>query len=581
MNKLIILILIFFLVYGGSAENYKYDIKFQQKIKLRDGVCLSADVYLPVGLAESQPALFVLTPYTSDGINTLAVYYAQNGFNVVVADCRGRGNSEGEFIPFETDGKDGYDVCQWIAVQPWCNGKVGMFKGSYLGMAQWLTLKENPPALKTIAPTASVCPGIDMPMFNNIFYSYNTQWLTLILGKTNNSKAFSDIQYWNDINRKMWMGHIPYGKLDEISGFESKAFQKWILHPAFDSYYEKILPTKEDYEKINIPILNITGHFDDDQHGAMYYYDNFLKYNTQAKDKCFLIVGPWDHGGTRRPSTTFENMTFGDNSKIDIGRLHVEWFNWVMKNGPKPEFLKDRVAVYQMESNEWKYGNSVEEFSAKSKEFFLDSDGKTTDAFHSGYLKTEKPENTAFDTFHYNPIDTSDFEQRIQNKFINFAWREEGEAFLKDKIVYHTSALTQDLSLTGKIKATFYISINAPDADFEAILYEMKADGQCIYLSSDILRARYRNSFKKQEFIKYDKILPYDFNSFHFTSRKLTKGSRLRLVVGCLNSPYYEKNYCGGKIVAYESAQDFIMFNFKLYHGGIYPSCVTLPISEK
>lgn len=580
MNKLNRIFIIFLSFLPAIAFSNQFEIKFQQKIPLRDGVKISADIYLTQGFTGPQPALFVLTPYTSDGIYTLASYYAQHGYNVVIADCRGRGNSEGEFIPFETDGKDGYDICQWIASQSWCNGKVGMFQGSYLGMAQWLTLKENPPALKTIAPTASVCPGIDMPMVNNIFYSYNTQWLYLILGKTNNSRAFADPVYWNNVFKKMWTEHVPYGKLDEISGFESKAFQKWILHPAFDTYYETILPTKEDYERINIPILNITGHFDDDQHGAMYYFNNFLKYNTKAKDQCYMVIGPWDHGGTRRPSTTFENMTFGDNSKIDIGKLHVQWFDWVMKNGPKPEFLKDNVAVYEMETNEWKYAKKLTDLAPKSKFFYLDSDGNATDAFNSGKMSTQQPQKSVFDSFKYNPLDTNDFELRIQNELINFAWRKESEAYLKDKIVFHTSPFEEDIIATGNIKAKMYISIDAPDADFEAILYEIKPDGECIYLTSDIIRARYRNGLKTLETIKFDKIYQYDFNSFHFTSRKLTKGSRLRLVIGCLNSPYFEKNYCSGKNVAYESAQDVVRFTFKLYHGGEYPSGIELQIAE-
>jgi putative CocE/NonD family hydrolase len=568
--------------FSTSFATTPFHVFFQQKIPMRDGVNLSADLYLQTTMTSTKPALFVITPYTTDGVFATAAYFAKNGYNVVVVDCRGRGNSEGEFVPFDHDGKDGYDVCKWIASQPWCNGKIGMFGGSYLGMVQWLTVKEKPEALKTIIPIASVGPGIDFPKLNNIFYSYNTEWLTFTYGKTGNPNAFTDVDYWNDIFATMFIKHAPYSNMDVISGIKSEVFKNWLKHPAYDDYYKSIQLGKDDYENINIPVLVITGHFDDDQPGTMNYYRNYMQYRKEeAKNQCYIVIGPWDHGGTRRPSLTLGNLTFNENSKIDILKLQLDWFNHTLNNAPLPEFLKNKASVYEMGSDVWQYASQLPELSPKVQKLYLHSSGnKATDVYNSGELSANAPEEEGQDSFIYNPLDTTYSSQKIQNAMINYAWREAAEAFYPDKLVYHSKPLTADMSFTGFLKFTAYISMDVPDTDLEAILYEIQPDGKCIYLTSSIMRARYRNSLEKEELVKPGEINEYVFNTFHYTSRVLKKGSRLRLVFGTLNSPYFQLNYNSGKDVSFETARDTRTANIKLYHDAKHPTYIEVPGKE-
>src|SRR5262249_2372549 len=152
------------------------DLTWGVRIAMRDGVSLNATVYRPRAAPGPLPAIFTLTPYISDTYHERALYFARNGYVFALVDVRGRGNSGGDFEPFAHDGRDGHDVVEWLARQPWCDGKVAMWGGSYAGFDQWSTLKEFPPHLATIVPAAAAHPGVDFPAFNGIFPSYLVRW---------------------------------------------------------------------------------------------------------------------------------------------------------------------------------------------------------------------------------------------------------------------------------------------------------------------------------------------------------------------------------------------------------------------
>ena len=151
-----------------TQEEKGVDLIWGLKIPMRDGVQLNATVYKPKDMREPLPVVFTLTPYVSDTHQGLALHLAQNGYVGAMVDIRGRGNSGGELVPGRVnESRDGYDVVEWLARQPWSNGKVAMFGPSYNGSIQWRTLKAFPPHLATIMPAVGGMPG---PWeWNNIF----------------------------------------------------------------------------------------------------------------------------------------------------------------------------------------------------------------------------------------------------------------------------------------------------------------------------------------------------------------------------------------------------------------------------
>ena len=586
--KIIVFISLFHLLIHLNAQDVEknYDIKFNQKIVMRDGIQLSATILLPSPLKEPLPTLFVFTPYSKDRAFPFAQYFVKNDFIVVVADIRGQGDSEGSVLFYDRiNGQDGSDICNWISKQPWCNGKVGMLGGSYLGMVQWQILKENHSSLKTIVPTAAVAPGIDFPFRNNIYYVINACWLAFVNGRTLNMNALvSNNDFWNNVFRFHYMGEKPYSELMKSSGLKSGEFEIWMQHPTFDSYWEEILPERHDYEKMEIPILTITGYYDDDQKGALHYYRNFMKYaQSEEKKNHYLIIGPWNHAGTRNPTSELYDLKFGDRAVIDINKIQLDWFNWTLKGKGQPEFLKNKVSYFVMGENKWQYAESLEEISNNKLTLYLSSsDGEASDIFHSGYLDKSPFSEQKPDIITSNPLDSTYFSSYLKDgPWVDMCLYRNSEAYKKNQLIYHSAPLPEDLVIAGQINFNAYVETNVKDADFEYLVYEVEPDGTEIFLTTELLRARYRNSLSEEELIIPGKILQYNFTKSFLLVRKLHKGSRIQFIFRALNNPFWQKNFNSGGMVEEETAEVAETAIIKLYHDKDHPSFIEIPIYIK
>lgn len=554
------------------------DFRWGVKIPLRDGLYLNATLYKPQQ-DDPTPAIFTLTPYIADSYHARAFYFARQGYAYLLVDCRGRGNSAGEFEPFIHDGRDSYDIITWLAAQPWCNGAVTMWGGSYAGFNQWMALKEAPALLKTIVPAAAAYAAVDFPLYKNIFSSYAIQWLTFTSGVTGNANLFAEQALWIEKFRHMFLHHRPFQELDQIAGNGTTHFQTWLQHPTPDAYWEPMQLTAADYDRITIPILTITGHYDGDQPGALHYYQQHMHSTSPARDQHYLIIGPWDHAGTRTPNKTFGGLTFGDAAILDLNKLHTEWYDWTLKDGSKPEFLKQRVAYYLTGAEEWKYADSLEAISNVRQRLYLHSaNGSANDVFHSGDLTEAPPTESPPDSYIYDPFDVrpADLE------------REENKNYLTDQryalnlfgngLVYHSAPFTAVTEITGFLKLLVWLSLDVPDTDFLVTVFEILPDGSSITLTQDMLRARYRHSLRQEQLVISGEINPYQFDGFTFFSRRVAIGSRLRLLLTSPNSIYLQKNYNAGGVVAAESGQDARIAHVTLYHDAQHPSYLELPL---
>ncbi len=565
----------------GRAPADPVQFQWGAKIPMRDGVKLNATVYRPLDQKEPLPCVFTLTPYISQSYHDRGMYFAGHGYVFLTVDVRGRGNSEGEFTPLLQEAKDGHDVVEWLAAQPYCNGKVTMWGGSYAGYDQWATAKEFPPHLATIVPVASPKPGVDYPMRNNIFYPYDMQWLTYVSGKAGQDKIFGDGSFWSAHFKRLYEAHAPFAELDKYIGNPSPIFHTWLAHPAQDDYWDSYSPTKEQYARLDLPILTITGHYDGDQPGALAFYREYMRYASAAgTDRHYLIIGPWDHPGTRTPQVEVAGLKFGEASLIDMNALHKAWYDWTMKDGPKPEFLKDKVAFYVVGEEAWRYAPTLDAVTAKSEAWYLDSvASRANDVFASGSLDPSRPGSGRPDRYVYDPLDTSPATWEtveVPNGLTDQRWL---FSSVGKVLVYHTAPLAKDIDVAGFFKLSAWISIDQPDTDFAVGVYEIKPDGTSIALTDDMMRARYRKSLREAELVKPGAVERYDFDHFSFTARRIAKGSRLRLVLAPLNSMYSQKNYNSGGVVANESGKDARTVTVTLYHDASHPSALYVPIA--
>jgi uncharacterized protein len=571
------------------TQKYTARINFHWgiKIPLRDGVRLNATLYTPKEQNRPAPCVVTLTPYISDHHHERGKYFAAQGLPSAIVDVRGRGNSEGTFRPFIQEAQDGYDVVEWLARQPYCDGKVGMWCGSYLGYSQWATAKEFPPHLTTIVPTAAPYIGVDFPMRNNIHYPYLVQWLTFTSGRASQPRTFADGVFWSELFREWHESGRSFYEIDRMSGNPSQIFRDWMEHPEVDEYWDAYNPTAQQYARLEIPILTITGSYDDDQAGALEHYRQHIHNAAPSgRDRHYLIIGPWDHAGTALPKAEVGGLKLGPESLIDMPKLHREWYAWTMQGGAKPEFLRKAVAYYVMGTERWRYADSLETVTARHDPYFLDSMNNANDVFSSGSLQT-KPGSGRPDSYTYDPGITQGPEVVAEGQADVSSLTDQSSilALRGRQLVYHTDPFNRDVEVSGDFKLSAWIAIDCPDTDFYVSVHEIGLDGSSIRLSTDAIRARYRESLRTPQLVTTHNPLLYLFNRFTFVSRQIRRGHRLRLVIApmgrVIETTFTEKNYNGGGVVAEESVKDARAVTVRLFHDDAYPSVLYVPVGQQ
>jgi putative CocE/NonD family hydrolase len=559
-----------------DASNVSF--RWNVKIPMRDGIKLSATVYTPREPAAPAPCIFTLTPYIAQSYHDRGVYFAAHGYPFLTVDVRGRGNSEGVFHPLIQEAQDGYDIVEWLAGQPYCNGKVTMWGGSYAGYDQWATAKEFPPHLATIVPVASPYLGVDFPADNEVFSPYDVQWLTFTSGHTSQDQLFADEAFWSAQFRRWYESGAAFKGIDALFGNPSTVFQEWIAHPHPDAFWDRYNPTSAQYAKLSIPILTITGSHDDDQRGALTHYREYMRNAApEARARHYLVIGPWNHAGTRTPRLEFDGLTFGPASLVDLPMLHLNWYAWTMQGGAKPAFLQRNVAYYVMFADKWRYADTLEGVTRETRALLLDSVAGATDVFDAGSLSSAAQKGKP-DHYVYDPHDVAGaaLEQKVgitdvTDQRVLYAGRGK-------ELIYHSAPFEQNTEISGFFKLSAWIAIDQPDTDFQARIYEVRQDGSSIPMTSQMLRARYRVSPREPRLVTTRAPLRYDFERFTFVSQEVKAGSRLRLVIAPINSIYSEKNYNSGGEVAAETLSDARRVTVTLYHDHDHPSTLFVPL---
>ena len=563
------------------ADSATIDLQVGIEIPLRDGVLLSANLYTPKGQHEAGPCIASLTPYMADHLHDRGVYFAARGLPFLAVDVRGRGNSGGVFQPHIQEAQDGYDVVTWLARQPYCNGKVGMYGGSYLGYAQWVTAAKHPVSLMTIVPTAAPYIGVDVPIRNNIASADSVHWLAIVSGHAAYPKSMSDQSFWSSKHREWFESGRSLREADAALGYPSPIFQEWLSHPEPDEYLDVRNPTAVELAWLQIPVLTITGAYDGNQPGALEHYRRHMRAaSPAARTRHYLVIGPWNHAGCALPSAEFEGLKVGSESVIDMFGLHLAWYQWTMQGGPKPEFLRDRVTYYVTGAEQWRYAPTLEDVTTRLRPYYLSSTGNPADIFGTGFLEPRAPGLGEPDHYVYDPRDVS--LASVESTLDSGVLRDQRMLYaaVGKELIYHSAPFDADVEISGFFKFVAWISIDQPDTDFAVRIYEIDSSGASLQLTAACLRARYRESTRTASLIRGVTPLPYEFNQFMFTARMIRKGHRLRLVFGPASSIYEEKNYNSGGVVAEESMKDARTVKVRLFHDEAHPTALYLPMGR-
>ncbi len=551
------------------------------QIPMRDGVKLNAILYRDLARTSRVPALVSLSPYPTGNEATRGNVFATNGYVWLYVDTRGRRASEGEFMPYEHDAQDLYDIIDWASKQPWCDGQVATTGGSYLGFVQWQSIRKSykHPALKAINPMASVGFGIDFPRESNIFYPYILQWATYVSGKELNQAQFNDYTFWAGKAYQAYKNRVPFAKLDSVAGLPSTYFQRWVSHPDFDTYWQTILPTPEDYASIDIPILTTTGYYDADQNGAMYYYNNHQRYGTQAaKARHHLLIGPYDHGGAQwQPRTTQSGLAIEKEAQIPLYKNVIQWFDWVLKGKQRPHFVQDRINYFAVGTGQWRGTPSLQAATQDTLRLYLSPNAMPNKKRANLQSLSRVPESTDRPIIYKHDIAST-----LDSAWLfSYAKPFDDTRYMTSphNLVFETAPLEKDLLVTNKIIPRIQLSLNVPDADFMVRLYEITPDGKNHNLGYSAARARYRHGGDKPQLMipgQPDNIV---FEATYIYIRKLSRGSRLRLTFENINTPEYEKNYGFGGVVSRETTTGPRIIEATL-HTGPGGSRIEIPYAE-
>jgi putative CocE/NonD family hydrolase len=530
-------------------ENNRYLIKEEVIITDKNGAEVSV-ITARKRDAAPMPAVLVFTIY-ADGSNLKdALLAASKGYAGVVATSRGKRLSNDAIEPFKLEYKDVYTVIDWISHQAWNNAKVGMYGGSYNGFSQWASMKEKVhPALKTIIPSVSVAPGIDYPMENNVFPNFPYKWIPYVTNtKFLDNAANFDRDRWNTLERKWFESGKAYDKMDSIDGTPSPLFQEWIRHPSYDSYWQNMIPYKDEFSHINIPILTTTGYYDDGQRGAIYYYLEHLKYNPKATH--YLLIGPYDHWGAQfASSANLKGYRIDEVAHMNIKQgLVFDWFDYILKGTEKPAILQNKVNFQVMGTNTWMHTASLSEMSNDSLVFYL-SPNKSKGHYT---LDTEKPKST---------VDLQlevDFKDRTKMNNIEYYPSPiiADSINLNDGLVFMSEPFKKETIINGSFKGELKVEINKKDFDFGVTLYELTPEGRYFHLSFYIGRASYATSKEHRKLLTPNTATTITFDNTRIVSKKISKNSRIVIVINGNKNSYGQINYGTGRDVSSESIDD-------------------------
>lgn len=567
---------------ASAAQTDPPRFEWGVKIPLRDGVQLQATLYRPT--PDSQPAacVFTLTPYIAQTYHERGQYFSAHGYAFLTIDARGRGNSEGEFDPMRQEVEDVRDVIDWLAKQPYCGDRIAMWGGSYAGYNQWLAAKWKQPALRSIVPAAAPWPGLDFPMRNNIFMTYALMWLTFTRDRTAQDAIFGDGTFWQTRLAELQDSHRPFAQFDLVLGRPDSVFQRWLQHPTLDAYWDGFVPTPAEFAAIELPILTITGQYDFGNDALAYYRAHMRGASAAAKAKHYLVIGPWDHAGTRTPRREIAGVDFGPASLVDLNALHKAWYDWTLRDGTKPEFLRKRVAFYMLGkgADEWRYADTLEQITAENRPLYLGSQGgRANDVFASGHLDADAPrQRNESDRYVFDPrlpgaqpnlIDP----RSISDQSIAIQARD------RQLLLYHSAPFETPTEIAGFFRFEAWLSLDQADTDITAWLYEIHPNGTATFLGYDQVRARYRESLHEAKPVEKGVAERYVFDRFQFIARRLERGSRLRLIVAPGTGSMFERNYNGGGVVAQETIAQARTVTVELHHDADHPSALYVPIA--
>jgi uncharacterized protein len=561
-----------------TAQNCNARLELNAAAKMRDGVVLRADVFRP--LAEGKyPVVLIRTPYNRATALAAGCRYAEAGYISVIQDVRGRFGSGGSWYPFLNEGFDGYDTIAWAAALPGSDGRVVMVGGSYSGSVQVAAALQHPPHLVGLSLVVTPFGMHDGGLYSGgaIAQLALETWTSLVAQDASNKFVMLG-----------WVMSKPGNQTEvlPLSNFQALAlpptatvapyFSDWLAHPDYDDYWRSLDVTSL-FTTIHIPTIHVGGWYDVYTSATLNAFKTMRAAATTDAERrnVRLIMGPWSHGSLARRQGAVD---FGPEAAIDESEFDLRWYDALLK-GVDNGFLRDKpVKLFVMGKNVWREEDDWPLTRAKQTRFYLHSTRGAQSTAGDGSLAAATPSQEPADHYTYdpaNPVPTRGGGLCCSFQFPGGAFDQRSIEERKDVLVYSTPPLDHDLEVTGPIAMELYVSSSAKDTDFTGKLIDVDASGFARNVSEGILRARYRNSFSKQELMAPGTVYKLKIEMSP-TCNVFLAGHRIRLEISSSNFPHYDRNLNTGGDQAHSSAM--ISADNAVYHDREHPSAIILPV---
>ena len=579
-----LLLLVFAILPNGAtraADSYAVTFERNVAMKTRDGVTLYADIFRPKADGRF-PVLLQRTPYDKNNGVSVGLKGAARGFVMIIQDVRGRFTSEGEWYVFKHESEDGFDAVEWAAALPYANGKVGMWGGSYVGATQMLAAILHPPHL------AGICPIVTASNYHeNWTYQGGAfeQWFSESWTSGLAQNTF-DRQLAKATDATRGDAQLPLARYPLFNMADSRSselmtslapyFLDWLAHPTYDDYWRR-WSIDEHYPDITVPVLTMAAWYDIFQDGSLRNYVGLKSHagSEAARRGQHLLVALGGHAGGGRK---VGDVDFGAAAAFNSDDATLDWYDYLFK-GAQNEFAQKHVSIFVMGVNQWRQEDDWPLARAKSTRYFLHSQGAANSAGGNGSLSAKAPASEPPDRYVYdpaNPVPTIGGPLCCDSTHLQPGARDQRPAETRqDVLVYSTHAFAEDLEVTGPVSVELYAASSAVDTDFTAKLVDVGPDGFARNLADGIIRARYRDSREKAEFLKPGQVYKVTVDLWS-TSNVFLKGHALRLEISSSNFPRFDRNLNTAEQP--ESGQQFIAATNVIYHDSKHPSALVLPV---
>jgi hypothetical protein len=566
-----------------ASEHYVVLIERGAEVKMRDGAVLRADVYRPKADGKF-PVLLERTPYDKRMSVDFGLRAAALGYVVIIQDVRGRFSSEGEWDPFRHESSDGYDTVEWAAGLPNSNGKVGMFGGSYVGATQMLAAIAAPPHLAGILPYVTASNYHENWTYQGGAFEqwFNESWTLHLAMDTLNRQA----QAHNNALPHLFKLPLAAFPLlgagdagDSIDRPQSLAsyFFNWLAHPSYDDYWKQV-SIEDHFSQITVPILHVGAWYDIFLGGSLRNYVGIKARggSQEARRGQRLLVITGGHAGSGQ---RIGEVDFGRDSVVDDGDLTLRWYDYLLKGKKNGLESEKAVKIFVLGKNVWREEEDWPLARARITRFYLHSQGKANSLSGDGTLSALEPASEHVDQYIYDPADPVPTRggplccdaPRLAPGAID---QRPVEA-RSDVLVYSSPPFKEDFEVTGPISVELYASSSAVDTDFTGKLVDVWPNGFAQNLTEGILRARYRNSTERVEFINPGEVYKLTLDLWA-TSNVFLKGHKLRLEISSSNFPRFDRNLNTGEEA--NRGTRWVKATNTIVHDREHPSALVLPV---